>query len=264
MTAKEQLGWCGSLADAAKVRDAGYDYLELPLAAFGLEDDASLAAAKKAVSAAPLPVPVFSRFYPADFRAVGEGVDRPRIQSYLKRAAELMHHAGARVAVLGSAWSRNVPPGFSRARAREQILESYGWVADALAGSGVLAAIEAQNRKEANIITTLAEAVDYARALDRPEALAVIADFYHMEEEQEPLNDLVRFGEWIAHVQLADSNRLNPGTGSFDYYGFFGALRSGGYRGRVSVECMVPVPDQGMRDSQIFLRQFWPEKVSRE
>src|ERR1051326_6069435 len=114
MTATEQLGWCGALADAARVRDAGYDYLELPLAAFGLEDDAGLAPAKKGVACSPLRVRVFSRFYPSDFRTVGERVDRQRIQSYLKRAAELMHHAGARVAVLGSA---------TRARSEEHTSE---------------------------------------------------------------------------------------------------------------------------------------------
>ena len=253
----ERLGWCAPLRDAAKVRDLGYDFLEVPLAPFGLEDEASLAAAKKAVAGSPLPLTVFNWFYPQDFRTVGDAVDRHRIQSYLKRAAELMQHAGARCAVLGSAWSRNVPDGFSREKARAQILESYGWVADAFAGSGVAIGIEAQNRKEANIITTLAEAVDYARALNRPEIVRVMADFYHMDEEAEPLSHLERFGDWIMHVQLADSKRLNPGTGTYDWEAFFAKLRAGGYRDTVSVECMVPIPAEGMRQSQLFLRRFW-------
>ena len=36
-------------------------------------------------------------------------------------------------------------------------------------------------------------------------------------------------------------DRLNPGTGHYDYDGFFGYLRKGGYGGGVSVECMVPI-----------------------
>ncbi len=252
-----KLGWCAPFAKAELVRDIGYDYLEVPLAGFGLEDDASLVAAKKAVEIAPLPLIVFNWFYPQDFRVVGEHVDTARIKSYLGRAAELMHHAGAQSAVLGSAWSRNVAAGYSRERAREQILENYRWVADAFRGSGVTVGIEAQNLKEANIITRLAEAVDYAKMVNRPE-IRVMADFYHMDEEKEPLSDLKTYADWIIHIQLADSDRRNPGTGRYDYANFFRYLKEGGYAGTVSVECMIEIPPPEMRRSLEFLRQYWP------
>ena len=252
-----KLGWCAPFAKAGLVKDIGYDYLEVPTAGFGLEDDASLVAAKKAVENTPIPLPVFNWFYPQDFRTVGEHVDAPRIKSYLRRAAELMHHAGAKAAVLGSAWSRNVPEGYSREVAKKQIIESYGWVADAFKGSGVTVGIEAQNRKEANIITTVAEAVEYAKAVNRPE-IKIMADFYHMDEEKEPLSDVKKYADWIVHIQLADTGRLNPGTGSYDYEAFFRNLREGGYTGTVSVECMVPISEDGMRDSLKFLRRYWP------
>ncbi len=252
-----KLGWCAPFAKAALVKEIGYDYLEVPLAGFGLEDEASLIAAKKAVDATPIPLTVFNWFYPQDFRTVGDFVDAARIKSYLARAADLMHHAKASSAVLGSAWSRNVPEGYSRARAREQILENYGWVADAFQGSGVTVGIEAQNLKEANIITRLSEAVDYARAVNRPE-IRVMADFYHMDEEKEPLSDLQTYGDWIVHIQLADSGRRNPGTGAYDYDSFFRYLKEGGYTGTVSVECMIDIPPPEMRHSLEFLRRYWP------
>ena len=147
-----KLGWCAPLAQAGLVKRLGYDYLEAPLNAFGLEDQASLVAAKRAVEKAPLPLTVFNSFYPRDMRVVGDGVDAPRVKSYLGRAAELLQHAGARAAGLGSGWARSVPEGFSRDLAVRQNLESYGWVADAFAGSGVNVGIEAQNRKETNLI----------------------------------------------------------------------------------------------------------------
>src|SRR5699024_7100136 len=133
-----RIGWCAPLERAAMVRDLGYDFIEPPLAAFGLEDQPSLTLAKAAVSGTPLPIAAFNGFYPKDFRMVGEGVDRARIRSYMQRAAELVHHAGAQAVGLGSGWARNVPDGFSRDRARDQILESLGWLADAFAGSGAM------------------------------------------------------------------------------------------------------------------------------
>jgi sugar phosphate isomerase/epimerase len=259
---KMTLGWCAPLAKAALVQRTGYDYLEVPLADFGLEDQASLAAAKRAVDTAPLPLTVFNWFYPQHMRVVGPSVDAPRVKSYLRRGAELMHHAGAKAAVLGSAWARNVREGEDRSAIERQLLESYSWVADAFAGSGVVVGIEAQNRKEANIVTCLAEAVAYAEKIGRPDTLRVMADFYHMDEEREPLSDLAKYAGWIAHVQLADSSRLNPGTGSYDYERFFAFLNQGGYRGTVSVECMVPISEQGMRESQTFLRR-WTNEPAR-
>lgn len=250
-----RLGWCASLAQADLVKRAGCDYLEPPLADLALAGACDLAAAKRMVDASPLPLPVFNTFFPRDMRVVGEGIDKTGIQAYLARAAELLHHAGARAAVLGSAWSRNLSPGFSRAEAERQLLESYRWTAEAFAGSGVRIGIEAQNRKEANIVITLAEAVAYARAVARPDVLGVTVDLYHMQEEGESLSQLDELEGWIVHVQLADSGRRHPGTGHYDYPAFFRHLRRGGYDGTVSVECTMPVGEQAMRDSLAVLRR---------
>jgi sugar phosphate isomerase/epimerase len=250
----QSLGWCAPLENAELVRDAGYDYLEPPLAPLLLPETG--VNARQRLAKAPLPTPVFSNFFPRDMRVVGPAVDRAHLADYLARAAELLQKAGAQCAVMGSAWARNVPHGFSRDAARQQILECCMMTADAFAGSGVVIGLEAQNRKEANIITSLGEAAWYARTVNRPE-IRIIADLYHMEEEAEPLSVLTELAPLIVHVQLADSGRLNPGTGHYDYDRFFRLLRDGGYAGTVSVECMIAVAPDQMRRSQEFLRRFW-------
>jgi sugar phosphate isomerase/epimerase len=188
---------------------------------------------------------------------VGPNVDAARVKGYLARAADLMHAAGAEAAVLGSAWSRNVPDNWERSRAEEQILEAYSWCADAVAGTGVTIGIEAQNRKEANIIISVEEAVDYAKKVNRPE-IAVMADFYHMDEEKEPLENIRKYCEWLVHIQMADTGRRSPGTGAYDYDTFFGYLKECGYKGNISVECMIEIPEDEMRHSAQFLRRHWP------
>lgn len=248
-----QIGWCGPLIKAAQVKDIGYDYIELPLNGFDLDSDAGLREAMHAVSEVPLPSPVFNSFFPKNIRIVGNDIDARRIKTYIARCAALTHHAGATVAVLGSGWTRIVPEGFSRDRAEQQLLDCFHWCAEEFQGSGVTVAIEAQNRKETNIITTLAEAMRYAKAINRPE-VRIMADFYHMDEEQEPLSDLRTYADWIVHVQLADTGRLNPGSGSYDYGSFFRHLGEGGYSGRASVECLVEISGPQMRRSLEFLR----------
>ena len=51
-----KLGWCGPIENAAIIEKAGLDFIEVPLAPFGLEDQKSLAAAKKAVAASQLQI----------------------------------------------------------------------------------------------------------------------------------------------------------------------------------------------------------------
>jgi sugar phosphate isomerase/epimerase len=80
------------------------------------------------------------------------------------------------------------------------------------------------------------------------------------DEEAEPLALLAECGGALVHVHLADTDRLNPGTGRYDYPAFFGALKRAGYAGRFSAECGVRgAPVAGMRFSAEFLRRTWAQ-----
>jgi sugar phosphate isomerase/epimerase len=230
------------------IRDAGFDYIELPLAA---QDFA-------AKIESPLPVGAFNYFFPQDIRIVGPDVDDARLDDYLARAAALMERVNASAAVMGSAWARNVPDGFERARAEAQIVRALDRCADRLQGSGVTLAIEPLYRKESNIINSVAEGVSFARRVNRPE-IRVLADFFHMDEENEPLETLREHRDWVVHVHLADTGRRNPGTGSYDYDRFFGLLKEINYTGLMSAECKIDDPARDMRHSHAFLRRHWPD-----
>jgi sugar phosphate isomerase/epimerase len=252
-----KIGYMATLDKAPTLREAGYDFIEDKLLSHPLTDPDAMTAAKRAIARAELPTLVFSSFFPHDMRLVGPDVDATEVKDYLARAAELTHAAGAHAAVVGSAWSRNVPDGWEYTQARDQLLDAYSWAADAFQGTGVVLGIEPQCRKEANIITTVPEAVDYARTVNRPE-IKVSIDFYHIDEEDEPLDKLSQYGEWIVHVQLADSDRKHPGTGSYDYATFFQQLRQFNYSGHLTVEIMHDIPPAEMRHSLEFLRRHWP------
>ncbi len=58
-----------------------------------------------------------------------------------------------------------------------------------------------------------------------------------MDEEHEPFESIIEARHYLLHTHTADTGRLYPGSGSYDYPGFFAALRSAGYDGRMSVEC---------------------------
>jgi sugar phosphate isomerase/epimerase len=254
---KMQIGWCAPLTDAQTVRNAGLDFLEVSLAPLDLESDANFAAAKKKIAACPLPTPAFNMLFPKHMRVVGEEIDEGAVKNYLSRVAELLHEAGARVVVYGSGWSRNIPDRWERERGEQQFLQALAWCADKLKGTGTTLVIEPLNRKESNLINSVTEGAWFAEQVNRPE-IKLLADFYHMDEEKEPLEVLVENAEWLAHIHLADTGRRNPGTGHYDYKTFFAHLTAIKYSGMMSAECKIENPEADMRHSLAFLRQYWP------
>lgn len=250
------IGWCRPLSDAPLMRDVGLDFVEVALVPLGLENQATFAAAKKAVAAAALPTAAFNTFLPSDVRVVGPEADIPRFRDYLARAAEILALGEAKVVVFGSGWARSIPEGWDRARGEEEMREALRLSADALVGTGTTLVIEPLNRKESNLINSVADGRAYAEAIDRPE-VRFLADFYHMDEENEPLEELVVNAKGLTHVHLADTGRMSPGTGSYPYDLFFAKLREAGYRGMISAECGVTNLETDMRASLAFLRRYW-------
>jgi sugar phosphate isomerase/epimerase len=250
-----KIGWCAPLRQAGLVKEAGMDFLEVPLAPLGLEDKTTFDEAKRALADCPISTPAFNTFLPQDMRVVGPDTDDNRLKTYLARASDLMGSAGASIVVFGSGWARNVPDDWERVRGEDQFLQALSWCADALRGSGTTLVIEPLNRRASNIVNSVEDGVHFARQVNRPE-IRVLADFYHMDEEHEPLETLAANGAWLSHIHVADTGRKNPGTGSYDYDRFFAQLKSAKYTGMISAECTAEHPAADMRHSLSFLRKF--------
>ena len=243
---------------------AGVDYLEAQIVPMQLENDASFAESKAKLRDLPLPVLAMSYLFPHDVRLVGEQVDEARNRRYVDRVVEVLQLAGAQIVVLGSGWTRNVPEGWHLQRAEEQFLQSLAWCADALKGTGTTLVIEPLNRKESNLCNSVSDGVRLAKQLNRPEVRG-LADLYHMDEEHEPLSTLTQQDGWVAHIHLADTGRMNPGTGqgvgAYNYPQAFAQLKAAAYTGLMSCECSVQgEPVAAMRHSMDFLRQTWQSR----
>jgi len=105
------------------------------------------------------------------------------------------------------------------------------------AGSIIL--VEPINRYETHLLRTLADAVEIARRVDHP-SVQIMADFFHMNiEETDPAEAIRQAGNYIRHVHLADSTRLQPGTGTIDFKPGFAALKEIGYENYMALECGI-------------------------
>lgn len=127
--------------------------------------------------------------------------------------------------------------------------ESLKWLVDALAelgdDAGKLGApllIEPLNRYETNLLNTVDDALDVI-ARSGASRVCVLCDLFHMNIEETSVSEaLLRAGDRLGHVHLADSNRRAAGLGHTDLKPVADALARMGYTGYVSAE-VLPLPD---------------------
>jgi sugar phosphate isomerase/epimerase len=75
-------------------------------------------------------------------------------------------------------------------------------------------------------------------------------------EEADPLQALVDAGPWIRHIQLSDSNRLEPGSGHIDWAATLETIASIGYTDELAYEGRLSGPvDEVLPTSVQLLRQ---------
>lgn len=237
--------------------EAGCDFFEFGVGMLCPESPKSLFEGfKDVLSNYSLRAECFNSFIPADLKVTGPGVDKVRLDNYLANATERAAELGGEIIVFGSGGARQVPEGFSRKRAHDQILEFLDAAAKYAREHGLVIAIEPLNRSETNVINSIAEAVQFADELMQPE-VQVLVDFYHQMLEGEAFDEIVRAGERIVHVHVADTDRLYPGSGEYDYGRFAKSLADAGYNKRVSVECTFRDFDKEVPQSIQFLHEVF-------
>ena len=251
-----RFGCCVDLTGLAVVTAAGYDYAELAAAQVlrAEEPESAFAETLRAVREAGVPVEAFNGFPPGHLKITGPEVDEARVERDVSVALERGTRLGGQV--VGSAGARNVPDGFPVAEAWRQLVAFFHMAGRQAEQVGMVLAVEPLNRGESNIITSVAEGLRLVEEVDHP-AVQVLSDLYHVAVESESVADTAQAGARLVHVHVADSGRLYPGSGAYDYAGYVGALRAAGYDRRISVECAWGDFAAEAPRALVFLRTVW-------
>jgi len=128
-------------------------------------------------------------------------------------------------------------------QARKHIVGSLRLCAEEAAQHGMEIDLEPVNRYELGYHNRVEEIIEVIHRIDRPN-VRILLDTFHMNIEEPSIGAaLISAAPLIGHIHIADSNRLAPGRGHFDFREFFALLKSIGYKGDVTVE-VLHVPDQ--------------------
>ncbi|WP_163582115.1 TIM barrel protein [Gracilibacillus saliphilus] len=90
----------------------------------------------------------------------------------------------------------------------------WGFSGASIEPLGITIVIEPLNKKESNIITSVPETVALVEKVNRP-SIQVLADLYHMMEENESLENIKTARSYLQYVHVADSGRMVPETGTY-------------------------------------------------
>jgi sugar phosphate isomerase/epimerase len=237
VTGRMRIGCCAGLADAELVRDAGYDYIELPTGTLmSAENEKEYKHVMNQIAAIGLPIEACNVFIPASLRITGPDMQQEPLWRYATLALQRMSEIGVRVCVFGSGGARSIPEGFERATALDQLQVFLEHVQTESAKQNVRVVIEPLNTRESNVFNSVAESDQFNRARYLT-GINVLADLYHISMENEGFDGMRAAGSHLLHAHVADADRSPPGEGApADYAGFFRTLKQIGYAGTISVE----------------------------
>jgi sugar phosphate isomerase/epimerase len=248
-------GGCASADHFDAAVRLGFDYFEMEVTEISQMDDARFAALKDQVLASPIRCRAF-RSLIRKFQVVGENAaaQQGEVKAYLERNLDRCRQLGGRVVVWGSSQSRNVPAGFSRDTAWQQIQDFLHLLGDIAGQNNLTIGIEPLRRQECNIINTAAEAMKLAHEVNHPN-VKIIVDFYHLRQENED-PDIIRVARKdIVHLHFANpSGRRWPRSVMEDpfYHRFFSLVKETGYTGGLSLEGNGTFEEDGAASLQFF------------
>jgi D-psicose/D-tagatose/L-ribulose 3-epimerase len=232
-----EIGVCGSVDDFVKAEQFGFDYFEPAAAAVSALSEPAFADFEKRVSNSKLRCECFNSFIRA-LQVVGPKVDRDALTAYMNSTLDRCRALGGTIIVWGSAGSRNVPEGYSRDQAWQQIKTFLGMAGDLAKSRKIVIAIEPLRKQESNIINSGAEALRLVREVNHPNVKMII-DYYHLRQENEDPEIMVQARDAIVHLHFANPNgRVWPKNPDEDpvYGRFFELVKKTGFRGGLSIE----------------------------
>lgn len=232
-----KFGFCtAELSSVKKIKNAGFDYAEVSVKDILIPLKPKQIWKKNKAKIKKLNFPADAANSFLNIKITGNNLDDNLISAYLKNAFSRAKELGVKIIVFGSGKARYIPAGFARKKAVSQF---HDFMSKALAWAektNITIALEPLNKKETNFINTIDEAGKIIKNINNP-YLKLAADFYHIMEEKDRLENLYEYKEELVHIHISDSERRLPGFGKYDFGKLIEVLRKIGYNSRISFEC---------------------------
>ncbi len=231
-----RIGICGGFDILEDAKNAGFKFVEMAVGSLmPAENEEAFAPSRAQFENAILPIEAFNCFLPGHLKTTGPDVDYSALEKYINCAVRRVGEINASIIVFGSGGARQVPDGFDMATAWKQLEKTATIAGEAGAKYGVTIVMEPLG-KECNILQKVSEGIDMADRLNLSN-LKTLADVHHMMHANENYDIIRSDGGKLGHVHLSGMKIAGfTGGDAYDYPEFFSALKTSGYKNRVSME----------------------------
>lgn len=225
----------------AKLKEYGYDYVELYLAGVATMPDEDI----EKVRAQMDELGIYGETANGFFFSFDKGyltspdVDFAVLEEYIRRAFSKGSRLGLKVAVIGSGTARHILNEDDRDAAEERFAQVLRLAGDIGAEFGIKIVIEPLQYKETNLVNTVADCLAMCERTNHPN-VGALADFFHVSMTKEGLDTIRTCGDKLWHIHIARNNtdRQMPimPEDQADVAAWAAALKENGYDARISME----------------------------
>ncbi|HAG68416.1 MAG TPA: dolichol monophosphate mannose synthase [Lachnospiraceae bacterium] len=232
---------CDQKAYIKRVKDLGFDILEISCAMLKDISDAEITEMRKMAEDAG--ITLTAGYGPAASENIASA--DPAVRAYavrfytdiLKKLEKLdIHTIGGGIY---SYWPVDYTKPIDKEGDWARSVSGVREVGRIAAECGVDYCLEVLNRFEGYILNTCDECRRFVEEVDVP-AVKIMLDTFHMNIEEDDMPSAIRLaGKQLGHFHVGENNRRLPGKGGLDWYGIGKALRDIGYQGNVVMEPFV-------------------------
>jgi sugar phosphate isomerase/epimerase len=259
-----KFGICSQPAQAATMQEIGADFVEWNVSSnVGTASDEAYRELQALAASLAVKPEAWNVLLPGEIKVTGPDADLDQLQEYAKRALPRVRQLGGEVIVFGSGRSRSIPEGFPEDTGRAQFRDACAVVASVAAANDLTIVFEPLRKPETNLINLVSEGLDLVESLNQP-GFELLADMYHMAEEAEPFDIVVKAAPRLKHVHIAAAGSRGVPLNETDQAmlaEFFRELHRAGYDQRISFECRAEDVEE-YRQGLAIARQLWAETAA--
>jgi sugar phosphate isomerase/epimerase len=186
--------------------EAGYSYIEESVQNFlvPLDEEAIFNDKLAKIKSSHLLIPACNSFIPGKLKSTGPDAQHDEIIRYAETAFRRAQITGIGIIVFGSSGSRNIPEGFPVKEGMDQFISLFTRIAPLAKKYQVTIALEPLNKSESNIINSVSEGAEIVQTVNHLN-FRLLADIFHMRRENESPESIIKNGDLIRHVLIAEN-----------------------------------------------------------
>lgn len=223
-----------------KIKEMGYDVVEIPIEDPELIDVKKVRAALKENELEPVVCGAFgtARDLTSDDHSYQQnGMDYIASCLDICQSLGADFFAGPMYSAVGKA---RLVSAEQKKKEWDRAVMNLRKVCDLAASKGLEIALEPLNRFESDLVNTAEDVMRLIKDINHP-AAKVLLDGFHMNiEEVDVEKAIVLAGDKLLHLQVSENYRGTPGTGQTRWDAYWKGLNAIGYKGVVSIESFTP------------------------